>query len=160
MLMIHHQEGDRWRGQAGAAGATTDMSARTRRTLVRPPTAHADELPSSQLGRSMTVTGVLESDGEVHVHGHVLGRIDADRVVVESGGYVEGDVVGRDVRIQGRLIGRVFAFNVTVDESADICGRIFHHTVTVARGARIDARMPWRPVNFFESLDQLPETQA
>jgi len=135
------------------------MLARPRRTLVKPPAVRAGDLPTSHLGRSMTVKGVLDTDGEVYVHGNVLGRINADKIVVGSGGYVEGDMVARDVRICGRLNGRVFAFNVTLDESANIIGRIFHHTATVAKGARIDGRMPWRPLNYFETFDQPPENQ-
>jgi cytoskeletal protein CcmA (bactofilin family) len=128
------------------------MSAFGRRAREKPP-----ESDPSHLGRALTVKGVLDTEGELHVLGNVLGRIKADRFVLASGGYVEGDIVARDVLIEGRLSGRVFALNVTLDSSADITGRIFHNTVTVAKGARIDGRMPWRPLNFFESLDQLAE---
>jgi cytoskeletal protein CcmA (bactofilin family) len=128
------------------------MSA-TRRSRDRP--AQEDEL--SHLGSSLTVRGILDTDGEVFIQGNVLGRIKAERFILGYGGYVEGDVVAREVLIGGRLSGRVFALNVTLDSSADITGRIFHNTVTVAKGARIDGRMPWRPLNYFDSLDQLAE---
>jgi cytoskeletal protein CcmA (bactofilin family) len=118
------------------------------------------DLPTSQLGPALTVTGLLETEGELRVHGSVLGRINAERLVVCPLGYVEGDIVARDVHIGGRLNGRVFALNVTLDESADVSGRIFHNTVTVAKGARFDGRMPWRPPSYFEALDQLPETKS
>ena len=134
------------------------MVASPRRTLVKPPSEMAD-LPTAHLGRKLTVKGVLDTDGEIHVHGIVFGRINADRLVVGKAGYVEGDIVARDVHIEGRLSGRVFAFNVTLDASADVTGRVFHHTVTIAKGARFDGRMPWRPVNYFETFDQPPETQ-
>jgi cytoskeletal protein CcmA (bactofilin family) len=127
------------------------------RTLSKPPRAR--EEPASHLGKSLTVKGVLDTDGEVHVHGTLLGRINADLLVLSSDGYVEGDVVAREAHIGGRFNGRIFAVNVTLESSADVTGRIFHHTVSVARGAKIDARMPWRPPSFFETLDQLPETQ-
>jgi cytoskeletal protein CcmA (bactofilin family) len=136
------------------------MSALPRRTLVKAPHAHDGvALPSSCLAGALTVKGRLDCDGEVRIDGTVFGWIYADRLVIGSDGYVEGDVVARDVHIEGRLSGRIFAFNVTLESSADVIGRIFHHTVTVARGARIDGRMPWRPVNYFESFDQPPETQ-
>jgi hypothetical protein len=48
---------------------------------------------------------------------------------------------------------------VTLESTAEIEGKVFHHHVTVARGAKIDARMPWRPLNYFDSLEQLPEIQ-
>jgi cytoskeletal protein CcmA (bactofilin family) len=103
------------------------------------PSQDGDDV-ASHLARALTVKGVLDTDGELFVLGSVLGRINADRLVVVAGGYVEGDVVARDVLIGGRLI--------------------FHHTVTVAKGARVDARMPWRPPSYFETLDQLPETRT
>lgn len=121
--------------------------------------ASREALPVSYLRQALTVTGHLDTNGELHIYGHVLGRVDADCLVIGTHGHVEGDIVARDVRIEGRLCGRVFAHNVTLESSADITGRIFHHTVTVESGARIDGRMPWRPVSYFESLDQLPETR-
>ena len=102
---------------------------------------------------------MLDTDGELRIHGHVLGRVNAERIVIAPGGSVEGDVVATDALIEGRLNGRIFAVNVTLESSAEITGRVFHNTITVARGARIDARMPWRPPNYFETLDQLPETR-
>jgi cytoskeletal protein CcmA (bactofilin family) len=136
------------------------MSALPSRALIRTQPRRSDAgLPTSHLGRGLTVTGNLETEGELHVHGKVLGQIRANRLVIEKGGAVEGDMVARDAHIGGRLNGRVFAVNVTIDASADVRGRIFHTTVSVASGARIDGRMPWRPVNYFETLETLPETQ-
>jgi len=119
----------------------------------------AADLPASQLGTAITVTGVLDTEGELQIHGSVVGRINAERLVLCRHGQVEGDIVAKDVRIGGRLNGRVFALNVTLDDTADVSGRIFHNTVTVARGARFEGRMPWRPPSYFEALDQLPETR-
>lgn len=149
----------------GKAGAWLEtrciMLALPRRTLVKPPRARDDaDLPTSHLGKALSVRGILDTDGEVVVDGKIVGRINADRLVVGAHGSVEGDIVARDVRIGGRFQGRIFAFNVTLDSSADVTGRIFHHFVTVAKGARIDGRMPWRPLNYFESFDQPPEEQV
>ena len=136
------------------------MPAQPFRNLSKPARGReAEVLPLSQLGTALTVTGVLDTEGEVQIHGTVQGRINAERLVLGACGYVEGDIVARDVRIGGRLNGRVFALNVTLDDTADVSGRIFHNTVTVARGARFEGRMPWRPPSYFEALDQLPETR-
>ena len=135
------------------------MSAVPKRALIRTDGRPDGALPASRLSRGLTITGRLDTEGELHIHGRVLGTVRADRLVIAPGSDVEGDVVARDAQISGRVLGRVFALNVTLDSSAEVTGRIFHHTVEVARGARIDARMPWRPLNFFETLEQLPETQ-
>ncbi|MDE1986967.1 MAG: polymer-forming cytoskeletal protein [Alphaproteobacteria bacterium] len=136
------------------------MSALSLRSLAKPPRGgDAEELPVSHLGRALTVKGILDTDGEIRIRGTVLGRINADRLVLDAGGRVEGDVVARDVQVGGRMNGRIFALHVTIDSSADVTGRVFHHTIAVAKGARIDGRMPWRPLNYFEKLEQLPEAR-
>lgn len=117
------------------------------------------DLAPSHLGRALTVKGRLDCDGDLHIHGTVVGRVSASRMFLGEGCSVEGDIVAREVRVGGRLVGRIFALEVILDASAHVEGRVFHHTVTIARGARIDGRMPWRPINYFDSLEQLPETQ-
>ena len=121
---------------------------------------NSDESASavSYLSPAFTVVGVLESDATLIIHGAVHGRINGGNIVIASDGYVRGDIVASDVRVQGRLDGRIFAPNVAVEDSAHIVnGRIFHNIITVARGARFEGRMPWRPPSFFETLVQLPE---
>ncbi|HYL48015.1 MAG TPA: polymer-forming cytoskeletal protein [Stellaceae bacterium] len=117
------------------------------------------EFAASHLGKALTIKGRLETIGVVHIYGTVNGQITADRLVIGAGSFVEGDIIANDVRIGGRFTGRIYARHVTLDGTADITGRIFHHTVTVAKGARIDGRMPWRPLNFFERLEHLREAQ-
>ena len=111
----------------------------------------------SVIGPSVTIEGNLESAGEIHILGRVIGNVIASRVVVGVAGSLQGDVLTEDMQISGAFQGRAFAVNVTVAPSADIRGRIFHHKATVAKEARIEGRMPWRPVNFFEGLEDLPE---
>src|ERR1700722_9347084 len=134
------------------------MTAPPLRTFRTAPRGQGEsEMPASYLGTALPAQGFLDTDGDIHIHGRVFGRVCADRLVLGSGGYLEGDVVARDVHIGGRLTGRIFALNGTLDSSADVTGRISHHEVTVIKGARVDARMPWRPPSYFESLEQLPE---
>ncbi len=117
------------------------------------------EAPPSFLGPGVGIRGALEIKGELIVSGMVKGRIEALRLVIAADGYVEGDIIAREVVIAGRLNGRVFAPTVSIEASAEIEGRIFHTVVTVAKGARVVGRMPWRPPNYFENLDKLPEVR-
>jgi cytoskeletal protein CcmA (bactofilin family) len=129
---------------------------RTGPTLA--PSREAEAAPSI-LGPHANIRGVLEIDGELVVCGLVKGRIAARKLVIANGGCVEGDVVAHEVVIIGRLQGRVFAPTVAIEDGAEVEGRIFHTNVTVARGARVTGRMPWRPVSYFEKLDKLPEAR-
>jgi cytoskeletal protein CcmA (bactofilin family) len=112
---------------------------------------------ASFLGASVAVRGVLEVDGELIVAGVVRGYIAARKLVIAASGTIEGDVVAREVIIAGRLIGRVFAPTVFIENCAWIEGRVFHTEITVVNGAHVDGRMPWRPISYFENLEKLPE---
>jgi len=118
------------------------------------------QTPPSFLGPGIGIEGILEIEGELVVSGVVKGRIAALKLVIAAGGYVEGDIVAREVVIAGRLNGRVFAPTVSIEASAEVEGKIFHTNIAVERGARVNGRMPWRPVNYFETLDQLPEVRS
>jgi cytoskeletal protein CcmA (bactofilin family) len=135
------------------------MFAPAKRNQPAPLRRDAAVLAPSHLGTALRIDGHLESEGALHIHGHVSGRIDADHLIIEESGAVEGDVLATDVKVAGRFSGRIFAPNVAVEATADVQGRIFHTTVTVARGAKVDGRMPWRPAQYFETLEELPETQ-
>lgn len=135
----------------------------TRKSEVQRPdgrTIQAEaEAPPSFLGPGLGIQGVLEIDGELVVSGLIKGRVAALKLVIAAGGYVEGDIVAREVVISGRLNGRVFAPTVSITAGAEVEGRIFHTNVSVERGARVNGRMPWRPVSYFDTLDQLPENR-
>jgi cytoskeletal protein CcmA (bactofilin family) len=118
--------------------------------------ASVSQVPSV-VGRSLTIEGTLESSGEIQILGRVIGKVIASRVVIGVAGYLEGDVLTEDMVLSGAFQGRAYAVSVTVAPSAHIRGRIFHHHATVAKEARIEGLMPWRPVNFFEALEDLPE---
>lgn len=136
------------------------MFALSRRPDAMPtPARRGIELPPSYLRSSLRIRGVLEAECELTIGGIVMGRVAALKLIIAPGGHVEGDVIAKEVVIAGSLKGRVFAPTVTVEETAHVDGRIFHHTISVARGAHFDGRMPWRPISYFETLDQLPETQ-
>jgi cytoskeletal protein CcmA (bactofilin family) len=128
-------------------------------TGLKPAHSLRADAPPSFVGSRVNIRGVLEVDGELIVSGLVQGRIAAVKLVIGAGGLVEGDVIAHEVVITGRLIGRVFAPTVAIEDGAEIEGRIFHTNVTVARGARVSGRMPWRPISYFETLTTLPEVR-
>ncbi len=108
--------------------------------------------PPSVLGRHLTVRGRLDSTGEVQVHGVVAGDINARKVTLWQDGYVEGNVLAEEAHIYGQLSGRATARTVVIGVTAIIEGQIFHHTIDMAKGAQVNARLPWRPVNYFEQI--------
>lgn len=110
--------------------------------------------PYSVLGQELMALGQLDSAGEIHIHGTLKGDVCASRIVLGADGVVEGNLIAREAVLGGRIEGRVFAFNVMVEGTAVIHGNVFHHELTVAAGAHLDGRTPWRPVNYFDDISQ------
>lgn len=112
----------------------------------------------SVLGHELTVYGQLNSSGEIHVHGIVAGDVTAPKVTLWSDGYIQGSILAQEAHIHGHLNGRTIARTVVVGASATIEGQIFHHTIDMAQGSakadHVNARFPWRPVNYFEQFDE------
>ena len=79
------------------------LTARWKKAEIAP--EYIPEPDISVLGRALTIRGKLDTLGEVHILGHVVGRINAGRMVLGVGGIVEGDVVAKEVLLCGRFEG-------------------------------------------------------
>ncbi len=71
----------------------------------------------SSLGRALRIRGILDTLGEIHIFGHVIGRINAGKMVLGVGGTVEGDVVAKEVLLCGRFEGRISVFFIIPSRS-------------------------------------------
>lgn len=109
--------------------------------------------PASVVGPELTVHGALSSSGEIHVHGNVWGDISAPKVTLWPDGYVEGSILAHEAHIHGHLKGRAVAWMAVIGADAMIEGQVFHHKIDMPKGLHIDARFPWRPVNYFDQFD-------
>jgi len=73
---------------------------------------HAQEsrsLSISTISEDLTITGNVESKGELHLNGRVQGDVCCVALVLGKNAQLEGNVVAEDVMVRGRLIGSVRA---------------------------------------------------
>ena len=100
----------------------------------------------SFLSSGLTVTGNLESDGEIELHGAVEGEIRSRALTVAEGAQVEGAIFAEEVEIMGSVVGRIEAASVKMTKTAEVVGDIFHHHLKVEPGAFHEGLTPWRPL--------------
>lgn len=110
------------------------------------------EQPCSVLARELRAFGRIDTAGEVRIYGTVKGDVCASRVVLHADGFVEGNLAAQEIVLEGTIRGRVFALSVVIEDTAMIQGNVFHHELTMAAGAKLDGRAPWRPVNYFDDI--------
>lgn len=101
----------------------------------RPAAAVAD---GSLIAHGMVLDGDCEVDGALRVDGHVKGNVRAVRLIVGSGGRVDGDVIGpsggasdRAIVIEGRVGGAVRARQVEVAQNGSVGSGLTAHEAVV-----------------------------
>lgn len=93
--------------------------------------------PPSLISSGLTVTGNLDSDGEIQVDGTVIGDVKAERLTLGEGARILGEVVADEALIRGEVTGCLRVVTVAIERSAKIHGDVFHRTMSVEAGAFI-----------------------
>jgi hypothetical protein len=126
--------------------AVGDSGRTARRRVVMPVLSRpgCGQLPASHLARALTAVRRRDTPRAIHIDERLSGQVAAEHLAV------------------GRASGTVHARHVTLDNLdnlADVTGRFFYNTATIAKGAHADGRMSWRPVAYFRRLEHLREAQ-
>lgn len=89
----------------------------------------------SIISRGLTITGNLDSDGELQIDGRVEGDIHCVSLVVGLGGEVVGEVRATALRLHGQLTGQVRAESVFLAATARMVGDVHHQSLAIEPGA-------------------------
>lgn len=96
-----------------------------------------DDAGPSIVNKRLTMKGDLESDGDIHVKGKVIGNIRCKLLIVDSDANVEGGVVAEEVIIRGTTKGTIQANRVRLEKTAVVESEIDHQVFSAEEGARI-----------------------
>src|SRR6476659_8188584 len=102
---------------------------------------HAQEsrsLSISTISEDLTITGNVESQGELHLNGQVQGDVRCIALVLGENAQLEGNVVAEDVMVRGRLIGSVRARKVMLQSTAHVEGNLVHKSLAVEHGTHFE----------------------
>lgn len=119
-----------------AAAKSAPKSAAAPRAVGRP----AAGVPSI-LGRDLTITGDIKTDGEVQIDGRLDGNIKAGSVTIGEQGAVNGKVLGGRVLVRGKVSGKIEGQIVDLAETANVQADIMQDQLTIANGAFFDGKV-------------------
>ena len=119
-------------------GNEADRSAASPTARVAPGTTYRSG-PSahSMVDEFLTMKGDLESEGDIHVKGKVLGNIRCKLLIVEVDALVEGGVEAEEVVGRGNAKGTMQADRVRLERTANVDCEIRHNSFSAEEGARI-----------------------
>ncbi len=85
-----------------------------------------------------TVTGDLESAGDISVEGSVEGNITCRTLTLRGEPTITGDVHVEAVHVCGRFAGALRAKKVVVTKAARMTGDIYYETLELQEGAEFE----------------------
>src|SRR5262245_20809323 len=88
----------------------------------------------------LTITGNLESQGDVRVEGQISGDVRCANLVVGRDAMVTGDIVAEEAIVRGRVKGTIRANRVILQDTACVECAIYHKVLSVAEGASFDGQ--------------------
>ena len=94
----------------------------------------------SVIGVDLTITGNLQSKGEVQIEGQVQGDLAAARIIVGQSARVTGGIVADDVIVQGTVMGSIRGNRVTLQSSSKVDGDIVHQSLAIEQGAFFEGK--------------------
>ena len=94
--------------------------------------------PASVLSSDLSVTGNMQSSGDIVVEGNVDGDIRAHLLTVGEGATIRGEVIADDIVVNGRVVGRVRGLKVRLTSTARVEGDIIHKTIAIESGAHFE----------------------
>ena len=92
----------------------------------------------SVLSPDLTVTGNIQTQGDITIEGTVEGDIRARQLTIGETATIKGEIVGDDVIVHGRVVGRVRGLKVRLSASARVEGDIIHKTIAIESGAHFE----------------------
>ena len=86
----------------------------------------------------LTITGNLQSEGEVQVDGQIHGDIRCAHLTVGRDAMVTGNITAEEVVVRGKVKGVIRSNRVILQDTAQVDSEIFHKNLSIEEGACFD----------------------
>lgn len=90
------------------------------------------------IGEGVIIEGKISGSGNLIVEGLIKGDVDLEKnsFTVGPNGRVEGEIIAKDVVINGQMYGKVNAVQtIKITQHADFCGEISAKSISIDDGA-------------------------
>jgi len=109
--------------------------------LVREPTEPPAPNDSvTVIGAGLTITGNVESKGDVQVEGEVQGDVHAKHIVIGERARITGALIAEEIVVRGNVQGSIRGNAVTFHSSSRVEGDVFHKSLVIEQGAFFEGK--------------------
>lgn len=96
------------------------------------------------IGAGCKLTGDIKTEHTVQIHGHVVGNITADTVIIGRGGKVIGKIVANDLFLHGSLDGPATVNTANVFSNAQMTGVLSYYTLNITGNTGLECKLAKR----------------
>jgi cytoskeletal protein CcmA (bactofilin family) len=104
------------------------------------PSPAASKMVPSIIGEDLSISGNVNSKGEIQVDGEIQGDIHCGSLLLGDKSQVIGGVVAEDVVVRGRVVGSIRGLRVTLQAQSHVEGDIFHQSLAIEQGAYFEGK--------------------
>ncbi|MDX2205603.1 MAG: polymer-forming cytoskeletal protein [Hyphomicrobiaceae bacterium] len=94
----------------------------------------------SVIGADLTITGNLESRGEVQIEGDLQGDVNAAKIVIGERARITGSLTAEEIVIRGSVQGSIRGNSVTFQSTSHVEGDVFHKSLSIEQGAYFEGK--------------------
>ncbi len=92
----------------------------------------------STLSTDLFIKGNLKTESDIKIEGQVEGDVRARLVTIGEHATIRGQLMGDEVVINGRVIGKIRGIKVRLNSGARVEGDIIHETIAIEAGAHFE----------------------
>ena len=105
----------------------------------------SDEKKSPTIvGAGCKLTGNIDTDHTVQIHGIVHGNINAETIIIGRGGNVIGNIKAHTLFLHGSLDGDATIDSVNVFSNAKMSGTLFYKTLNITGNNGLECKLSKR----------------
>ena len=108
--------------------------------MSRPAPRGSGNDAATLIGAGLTITGNLESKGEVQVEGEVQGDVHAKHIVIGERARITGALIAEEIVVRGNVQGSIRGNAVTFHSSSRVEGDVFHKSLVIEQGAFFEGK--------------------
>lgn len=92
----------------------------------------------SIISADLEMTGDLNSEGEIHVDGAIIGDIRTKVLLIGKTANIKGEIFADTVQVHGNVNGQIKARSVVLAKTAHVIGDILHEDLSIETGAFLE----------------------
>jgi cytoskeletal protein CcmA (bactofilin family) len=106
----------------------------------RPASRRSGNDAATVIGAGLTITGNLESKGEVQVEGEVQGDVQAQYILIGERARITGALIAEEIVVRGNVQGSIHGNVVIIHSSSHVEADVVHKSLAIEQGAFFDGR--------------------